>query len=66
VAPAIAAPTVAATDCPIGSALDGFAIFGYNNADGSIASRDNRCGGNTQAVANAPSGYSYYVTDALS
>lgn len=49
---------------PIGWALDGFAIFGYNNADGTKATRDNICGGNTLAVQNAPSGYSYHVTDA--
>lgn len=49
---------------PIGWALDGFAIFGYNNADGTVASRDSVCGGNTSSVVNAPSGYSYHVTDA--
>ncbi len=49
---------------PVGWALDGFAIFGYNNADGTVASRDGVCGGNTSAVANGPSGYSYHVTDA--
>jgi phosphatidylethanolamine-binding protein (PEBP) family uncharacterized protein len=49
---------------PIGWALDGFAIFGYNNADGTIATRDNVCGGNTLSVSNAPSGYSYHVTNA--
>ena len=49
---------------PLGWALDGFAIFGYNNADGSVATRDNICGGNTTAVSNAPAGYSYHVTDA--
>jgi len=49
---------------PIGWALDGFAIFGYNNADGTVATRDGVCGGNTSAVSNAPSGYSYHVTDA--
>jgi phosphatidylethanolamine-binding protein (PEBP) family uncharacterized protein len=48
---------------PVGWALDGFAIFGYNDADGSVASRDNVCGGNTSAVVNAPAGYSYHVTD---
>jgi phosphatidylethanolamine-binding protein (PEBP) family uncharacterized protein len=48
---------------PIGWALDGFAIFGYNNADGTTASRDGICGGNTSAVVNGPSGYSYHVTD---
>ena len=49
---------------PLGWALDGFAIFGYNDADGRVASRDDVCGGNTSAVANAPSGYSYHLTDA--
>ena len=48
---------------PIGWALDGFAIFGYNNADGTVATRDNICGGNTLPVQNAPSGYSYHVTE---
>ena len=49
---------------PLGWALDGFAIFGYNNADGTTASRDGVCGGNTSAVSNGPAGYSYHVTDA--
>ena len=49
---------------PVAWALDGFAIFGYNNADGTLASRDSVCGGNTSAVSNAPAGYSYHVTDA--
>ena len=49
---------------PVGWALDGFAIFGYNNADGTLASRDSVCGGNTSAVSNGPAGYSYHVTDA--
>jgi phosphatidylethanolamine-binding protein (PEBP) family uncharacterized protein len=49
---------------PLGWALDGFAIFGYHDADGSTAARDNICGGNTKAVQNAPAGYSYHVTDA--
>jgi phosphatidylethanolamine-binding protein (PEBP) family uncharacterized protein len=48
---------------PVGWALDGFAIFGYNNADGTTATRDGVCGGNTLAVSNAPSGYSYHVTE---
>ena len=48
---------------PLGWALDGFAIFGYNDASGSTATRDAICGGNTLATANAPSGYSYHVTD---
>ena len=49
---------------PVGWALDGFAIFGYNNADGTVATRDGVCGGNTSAVTNGPAGYSYHVTDA--
>ena len=49
---------------PLGWALDGFAIFGYRDADGSTAVRDNICGGNTKTVPNAPAGYSYHVTDA--
>ncbi len=49
---------------PLGWALDGFAIYGYNNADGSIATRDGVCGGNTSAVSNGPAGYSYHVTNA--
>jgi phosphatidylethanolamine-binding protein (PEBP) family uncharacterized protein len=48
---------------PLGWALDGFAIFGYRNADGTTATRDSICGGNTSTVANAPSGYSYHVSD---
>jgi phosphatidylethanolamine-binding protein (PEBP) family uncharacterized protein len=48
---------------PIGWALDGFGIFGYNNADGSTATRDASCGGNTLTNSNAPAGYSYHVTD---
>lgn len=49
---------------PLGWALDGFAIFGYRNADGSTATRDALCGGNTLPVPNAPAGYAYHVTDA--
>ena len=49
---------------PVGWALDGFAIFGYNDASASIAARDTVCGGNTNPVVNAPAGYSYHVTDA--
>ena len=48
---------------PIGWALDGFAIFGFYNPDGSVATRDAICGGNTLAVSNAPSGYSYHLTE---
>lgn len=49
---------------PLGWALDGFAIFGYNDATGATATRDGICGGNTSAVSNGPAGYSYHVTDA--
>ena len=49
---------------PLGWALDGFGIFGYHDADGTTAVRDSGCGGNTKAVQNAPTGYSYHVTDA--
>lgn len=49
---------------PVGWALDGFAIYGYNDADGRTASRDSVCGGNTSVVSNGPQGYSYHVTDA--
>lgn len=48
---------------PVGWALDGFAIFGYRDADGTTAIRDAICGGNTKEVLNAPVGYSYHVTD---
>jgi hypothetical protein len=48
---------------PLGWALDGFAIFGYHNPDGSTATRDAVCGGNTITHQNAPSGYAYHVTD---
>ena len=48
---------------PLGWALDGYAIFGFNNTDGTVATRDNVCGGNTNAVQNAPTGYSYHVTN---
>ena len=48
---------------PLGWALDGFAIFGYNDAAGSTATRDAVCGGNTLNNTNAPAGYSYHVTD---
>ena len=48
---------------PIGWALDGFAIFGYYNPDGTTATRDGVCGGNTLTHPNAPTGYAYHVTD---
>ena len=48
---------------PVGWALDGYAIFGYRNPDGTTATRDAICGGNTLAHQNAPSGYAYHVTD---
>ena len=49
---------------PLGWALDGFGIYGYNDADGKPASRDGVCGGNTNPVSNGPQGYKYHVTDA--
>jgi hypothetical protein len=49
---------------PVGWALDGYAIFGFNDSDGGIAVRDGICGGNTKSVVNGPSGYAYHVTDA--
>ena len=49
---------------PIGWALDGFGIYGYNDSDGKPAARDSLCGGNTQPVSNGPQGYKYHVTDA--
>lgn len=48
---------------PLGWALDGYGIFGYNGPNGQVATRDGICGGNTGAVSNAPAGYSYHVTD---
>ena len=48
---------------PVGWALDGFAIFGYNDGDGHVAERDRICGGNSKTNLNAPAGYSYHVTD---
>ncbi len=43
---------------PVGWLLDGFGVFGYNNADGSTPSRDS-CGGTTISGAQVPSGYPY-------
>ncbi len=43
---------------PVGWLLDGFAVFGYSNADGSTPSRDS-CGGTTVSGAQIPSGYPY-------
>jgi phosphatidylethanolamine-binding protein (PEBP) family uncharacterized protein len=48
---------------PVGWALDGFAIFGYNDPNGVVASRDGVCGGNTTPNSNAPAGYAYHVTN---
>ncbi len=48
---------------PVGWLLDGFALYGYNDASGSVATRDSECGGNTNTVYNGPSGYSYHLTD---
>lgn len=49
---------------PLGWALDGFAIYGYNGADGTLAPRDEVCGGTTVPVPNGPAGYAYHVTEA--
>ena len=43
--------------------MDGFAIFGYNDPNGVVASRDGVCGGNTTPNSNAPAGYAYHVTN---
>lgn len=43
---------------PVGWLLDGFAVFGYYNADGSTPARDS-CGGTTVTGSQAPSGYPY-------
>jgi hypothetical protein len=48
---------------PVGWILDGFALYGYNDASGTVATRDSECGGNTSTVSNGPSGYSYHLTD---
>jgi phosphatidylethanolamine-binding protein (PEBP) family uncharacterized protein len=48
---------------PLGWALDGYAIFGFNDAAGTVAVRDGLCGGNTLSNTNAPAGYSYHVTN---
>lgn len=47
---------------PIGWALDGFAIFGFNDPNGATAARDGICGGNTTLNSNAPAGYAYHVS----
>lgn len=43
---------------PIGWLLDGFAVFGYDNADGSTPVRD-PCGGSILSGSQIPSGYPY-------
>lgn len=43
---------------PVAWLLDGFAVFGYDNADGSTPVRD-ACGGSTIGGAQVPSGYPY-------
>lgn len=48
---------------PLGWALDGYAIYGYNGPDGQTAARDGGCGGNSGPVSNGPAGYSYHVTE---
>ena len=49
---------------PIAWALDGFAIYGFQDADGKPAMRDAVCGGNTNPVSNGPAGYKYHLTEA--
>ncbi len=48
---------------PVGWLFDGFALYGYYDSTGSVATRDTVCGGNTNTVYNGPSGYSYHLTD---
>jgi hypothetical protein len=48
---------------PVGWALDGYGIYGYYDADGSLAARDTICGGNTNPVPGSPAGYAYHVTE---
>ena len=48
---------------PLGWALDGYAIFGYRNPDGTTATRDAVCGGTPTNTPNAIGGYAYHVTD---
>ncbi len=43
---------------PVGWMLDGYAIFGFNNADGSTPTRD-ACGGSAISGAQVPNGYPY-------
>jgi phosphatidylethanolamine-binding protein (PEBP) family uncharacterized protein len=51
---------------PVGWLLDGYAVFGYGNADGSVPVRD-PCGGTaisgTQVPSGYPYGYAYHVMD---
>jgi hypothetical protein len=53
-------------DHPVGWLLDGFAVFGYDNADGSAPTRDT-CGGSvvsgSQVPTGYPYGYAYHVMD---
>jgi phosphatidylethanolamine-binding protein (PEBP) family uncharacterized protein len=53
---------------PVAWLLDGFAVFGYDNADGTTPSRDN-CGGSILSGTEIPSGYpytyAYHVTTAF-
>jgi len=53
---------------PIAWLLDGFAVFGYENADGSTPTRDS-CGGSTLSGTEIPTGYpyayAYHVTNAF-
>jgi phosphatidylethanolamine-binding protein (PEBP) family uncharacterized protein len=53
---------------PVAWLLDGFAVFGYANADGSTPFRDN-CGGGTISGTEIPTGYpytyAYHVTNSF-
>ncbi len=53
---------------PVAWLLDGFAVFGYDNADGSTPTRDT-CGGSTLSGTEIPTGYpytyAYHVTTAF-
>jgi phosphatidylethanolamine-binding protein (PEBP) family uncharacterized protein len=53
---------------PVAWLLDGFAVFGYDNADGTTPSRDT-CGGETISGTEIPTGYpytyAYHVTSAF-
>jgi phosphatidylethanolamine-binding protein (PEBP) family uncharacterized protein len=53
---------------PVAWLLDGFAVFGYDNADGTLPVRD-PCGGSTLSGTQIPTGYpysyAYHVTNSF-